>query len=157
LVSDCEDQSVHWLRALGLAVTAAGVGVAGYLAGIATAYPGRAFSVTAVIVGITLASIGRRWERDSRHARRRGRHPRQTRRPRGGAGRPGTTWVGVTDPTDAELDAVTDGYGLHHPGIEDVLGDGRPKVEEFADHTFVPLKAATLRRGDAAFRRENWL
>ncbi|AHG02689.1 hypothetical protein HALDL1_02920 [Halobacterium sp. DL1] len=44
------------LRALGLAVTA--VGVAGYAVGTATPYPGRAFSVTAVIVGITLASIG---------------------------------------------------------------------------------------------------
>ena len=47
---------MHWLRALGVVVTA--VGVAGYLAGIATPYPGRAFSVTAVVVGITLASIG---------------------------------------------------------------------------------------------------
>ncbi|WP_232700371.1 hypothetical protein [Halobacterium wangiae] len=44
------------LRAFGLGLT--GVGVAGYLLGIATPYPGRAFSVTAVIVGVTLASIG---------------------------------------------------------------------------------------------------
>lgn len=47
---------MHWLRALGVAVTA--VGVAGYVVGITTPYPGRAFSVTAVIVGVTLASIG---------------------------------------------------------------------------------------------------
>ncbi|MDH5020474.1 hypothetical protein [Halobacterium rubrum] len=43
-------------RSAGVALTAAGV--AGYLAGVATPYPGRAFTVTAVIVGITLASIG---------------------------------------------------------------------------------------------------
>lgn len=43
-------------RAAGLALTAGGV--AGYLAGLVTPYPGRAFSVTAVIVGITLASLG---------------------------------------------------------------------------------------------------
>lgn len=43
-------------RAAGLALTVGGV--AGYLAGLATPYPGRAFSLTAVMVGITLAAIG---------------------------------------------------------------------------------------------------
>ena len=43
-------------RAGGVALTAAGV--ADYVAGVLAPYPGRAFSVTAVIVGITLASIG---------------------------------------------------------------------------------------------------
>lgn len=50
-----DDPSMHWLRAAGLAAT--GLGLAGYAAGVATPYPGRAFSVTAVIVGITLLSI----------------------------------------------------------------------------------------------------
>ncbi|AHG02688.1 magnesium transporter [Halobacterium sp. DL1] len=66
----------------------------------------------------------------------------------------GTTWVRVTDPSEAELDEVADGYDLHHLEIEDVLGDVRPKVEEFDGHTFVLLKAATLRRGDVAFADE---
>jgi hypothetical protein len=44
------------IRAAGVTLTAGGV--AAYLAGLATPYPGRAFSVTAVIVGITLASVG---------------------------------------------------------------------------------------------------
>jgi len=44
------------IRAAGLALTLGGV--AGYLAGVATPYPGRAFSVTAVMVGVTLAAIG---------------------------------------------------------------------------------------------------
>lgn len=43
-------------RALGAALTT--LGVAGYAAGVATPYPGRAFSVTAVIVGLTLVAIG---------------------------------------------------------------------------------------------------
>jgi len=46
---------MHWLRAAGVAATV--VGVAGYVTGVVTPYPGRAFSVTAVIVGITLLSI----------------------------------------------------------------------------------------------------
>ncbi|WP_232700370.1 magnesium/cobalt transporter CorA [Halobacterium wangiae] len=66
----------------------------------------------------------------------------------------GTTWVRVVDPAEEELRDVTDGYGLHHLEIEDVFGDVRPKVEEFDGHTFVLLKAATLRRGDVAFADE---
>jgi hypothetical protein len=35
------------------------LGLAGYAAGIATAYPGRSFSVTAIMVGIGLTVLGR--------------------------------------------------------------------------------------------------
>lgn len=35
------------------------LGVAGYLVGLSVAYPGRAFSVTGVMLGITLVAIGR--------------------------------------------------------------------------------------------------
>lgn len=34
------------------------LGLAGYLVGIAVPYPGRAFSVTAVMVGSTLVAMG---------------------------------------------------------------------------------------------------
>lgn len=34
------------------------VGLVGYVFGIYVAYPGRAFSLTAIIVGIALAAIG---------------------------------------------------------------------------------------------------
>lgn len=47
---------MHRTRVLGATLTT--LGVAGYVAGIATPYPGRAFSVTAVIVGLTLVAIG---------------------------------------------------------------------------------------------------
>ncbi|MFC4551596.1 MULTISPECIES: hypothetical protein [Halorussus] len=42
--------------AAGVALTAAGL--VGYLVGILAPYPGRAFSVTGVMVGITLLAIG---------------------------------------------------------------------------------------------------
>lgn len=41
---------------LGAVVTAGGT--AGYLAGILAPYPGRAFSVTALMVGVTLLAVG---------------------------------------------------------------------------------------------------
>lgn len=43
--------------ALGAALSVAGV--SGYALGIWVAYPGRSFSVTALMVGITLVAIGR--------------------------------------------------------------------------------------------------
>jgi len=36
------------------------VGLGGYVTGVYVAYPGRAFSLTAVMVGIVLVAIGRR-------------------------------------------------------------------------------------------------
>jgi hypothetical protein len=42
--------------AAGLVTTLAGA--VGYAAGMATPYPGRAFSVTALMIGITLLAIG---------------------------------------------------------------------------------------------------
>lgn len=35
------------------------VGLVGYVAGVYVAYPGRAFSITALMVGITLVAIAR--------------------------------------------------------------------------------------------------
>ncbi|WP_324757228.1 hypothetical protein [Haloarcula montana] len=34
-------------------------GAAGYAAGVVVPYPGRAFSITAVMVGLTVLSVGR--------------------------------------------------------------------------------------------------
>lgn len=46
--------------ATGVALT--GLGLAGYVAGTVGAYPGRSFSVTAVMVGVTLLAVGRSGE-----------------------------------------------------------------------------------------------
>ncbi|WP_135830527.1 hypothetical protein [Halorussus halobius] len=43
--------------AAGIVLTVAGL--AGYAVGVTVAYPGRAFSVTGVMVGVTLLSVGR--------------------------------------------------------------------------------------------------
>lgn len=45
-------------RTLALGIALTGGGVLGYAAGIVTPYPGRAFTVTAVMVGVTLLAIG---------------------------------------------------------------------------------------------------
>ncbi len=45
------------LTTTGLVLT--GLGSVGYSAGIAVAYSGRAFSITAIMIGITLLAIGR--------------------------------------------------------------------------------------------------
>lgn len=42
--------------AIGIVVTA--VGLIGYAIGTATPYPGRSFSVAAVMVGLTLVAVG---------------------------------------------------------------------------------------------------
>lgn len=43
------------LSAVGLALLA--VGIVGYVVGVATPYPGRAFSITFVMVGVTMIAI----------------------------------------------------------------------------------------------------
>jgi hypothetical protein len=44
------------VRAAGVALTAAAV--AGYAVGVAAPYPGRAFTISGVIVGLTLWAVG---------------------------------------------------------------------------------------------------
>lgn len=44
---------------LGAGIVLSVIGLGGYIVGLGTPYPGRAFSVTALMVGITLVAIGR--------------------------------------------------------------------------------------------------
>jgi hypothetical protein len=46
-------------RTLGVGTALTVLGLVGYAAGVWTPYPGRSFSVTAVMVGLTLVAIGR--------------------------------------------------------------------------------------------------
>ncbi|UWG46875.1 Mg2+ and Co2+ transporter [Halanaeroarchaeum sp. HSR-CO] len=67
----------------------------------------------------------------------------------------GTTWVRVVDPTPDERATLESAFGLHPLSLEDVTeGDGRPKVEEFDDHTVILVKTARLRGGDVSFVEE---
>ncbi|MFB6101254.1 MAG: hypothetical protein ABEJ73_01665 [Haloplanus sp.] len=45
-------------RTVLVGASVAGVGLCGYVAGTVVVYPGRAFSLTALMVGITLVAVG---------------------------------------------------------------------------------------------------
>lgn len=50
-------------------------------------------------------------------------------------------WVGLFEPTEAELDAVAALYGLHPLAVGDALrAHQRPKLERYADSLFLVLK-----------------
>lgn len=49
-------------RSLAAGIVLTAVGLAGYGAGAVVAYPGRSFSLTLLMVGITLALVGRHGE-----------------------------------------------------------------------------------------------
>lgn len=67
---------------------------------------------------------------------------------------PGTTWVTVEAADRTGLETVREAFGIHPLSVEDVQHGVRPKTEEFADHTFVLLAAARLRRGESTFEEE---
>lgn len=51
-------------RATAVGGAATALGVVGYVAGVLVAYPGRAFTLTLAMVGITILIIGDDWEDD---------------------------------------------------------------------------------------------
>jgi magnesium transporter len=56
----------------------------------------------------------------------------------------GFVWLGLYEPTLAELDAIADRYGLHPLAVEDaVYAHQRPKLERYDDALFMVLKTAT--------------
>ena len=66
----------------------------------------------------------------------------------------GTTWVALTEPTEAELAAARDSFDLHPLSIEDIQNSVRPKTEMFYEHTFVLIKTACLVPEDTTFDEE---
>jgi magnesium transporter len=53
------------------------------------------------------------------------------------------TWVGLADPSTAELDQIRDAFGIHELAIEDAAGtEERPKVDLFGDTLTVVLRPA---------------
>jgi magnesium transporter len=50
-------------------------------------------------------------------------------------------WVGMTDPTESELTAVADAFGLHPLAVEDALNaHQRPKLDRYDDSLFLSLR-----------------
>lgn len=55
----------------------------------------------------------------------------------------GFAWIGLYRPTDEELKAVSDEFGLHPLAVEDALkGHQRPKLERYGETLFVVLRPA---------------
>ena len=55
----------------------------------------------------------------------------------------GFAWIGLYRPTDAELDAVANEFGLHPLAVEDARkGHQRAKLERYGDTLFVVLRPA---------------
>lgn len=53
----------------------------------------------------------------------------------------GFAWIGLYHPTDAELDAVADEFGLHPLAVEDARkGHQRAKIEHYGDVLFLVLR-----------------
>jgi magnesium transporter len=55
----------------------------------------------------------------------------------------GFVWLGLYEPTEAELTAISDRYGLHPLAVEDaVYAHQRPKLEHYDEALFMVLKTA---------------
>jgi magnesium transporter len=58
--------------------------------------------------------------------------------------RGGFVWLGLFEPTEAELGRIAERYGLHPLAVEDaVFAHQRPKLERYDDDLFMVLKTAT--------------
>ncbi|SHF72988.1 magnesium/cobalt transporter CorA [Geodermatophilus nigrescens] len=58
--------------------------------------------------------------------------------------RGGFVWLGLFEPTEEELGAIAERYGLHPLAVEDaVYAHQRPKLERYDDDLFMVLKTAT--------------
>jgi magnesium transporter len=54
-------------------------------------------------------------------------------------------WIGITDPTEAELRTLQDAYQLHPLAVEDALkADQLPKIDVYDDQLFVVARTAQL-------------
>ena len=61
-------------------------------------------------------------------------------------------WIGIADPTDAELRVLQEQYDLHPLAVEDALkADQLPKVDVYGDQLFVVARTAHLEGGEIAY------
>ena len=58
-------------------------------------------------------------------------------------------WIGLTDPTPAEMELVRTQFALHPLAVEDALSPNQmPKVEIYGHHLFVVARTAATQEGD---------
>lgn len=61
-------------------------------------------------------------------------------------------WIGLVDPTPAELKTLEASYGLHPLAIEDAAkGDQLPKLDVYGDQVFVVARTAWLEEGNILY------
>lgn len=61
-------------------------------------------------------------------------------------------WIGIANPTDAELHTLQEKYDLHPLAVEDALkADQLPKVDVYGDQLFVVARTANLEDGKIAY------
>ncbi|MCD9198031.1 magnesium/cobalt transporter CorA [Aeromicrobium wangtongii] len=65
-------------------------------------------------------------------------------------------WIGISDPTAEEMKRVGDALRLHPLAVEDALeAHQRPKVEQYADHTFMSIRTVTYTDDDISTHEVN--
>ena len=61
-------------------------------------------------------------------------------------------WIGIADPTEAELRTLQGHYDLHPLAVEDALkADQLPKIDIYGDQLFVVARTAHLEGGEIAY------
>src|SRR5215213_1261338 len=54
-------------------------------------------------------------------------------------------WIGISDPTQAEMDSLCSCYSLHPLAVEDAIsGDQLPKIDVYGDQLFVVARTARV-------------
>jgi magnesium transporter len=65
-------------------------------------------------------------------------------------------WIGIGNPTADEMHRVGDALGLHPLAVEDALeAHQRPKVERYADHTFISIRTVSYSDDDITTHEVN--
>lgn len=65
-------------------------------------------------------------------------------------------WIGIGDPTEEEMDRVASALSLHPLAVEDALeAHQRPKVDRYADHTFVSIRTVSYSDDDITTHEVN--
>ncbi|MBD8606311.1 magnesium/cobalt transporter CorA [Aeromicrobium sp. CFBP 8757] len=65
-------------------------------------------------------------------------------------------WIGIGNPTADEMHRVADSLGLHPLAVEDALeAHQRPKVERYADHTFISIRTVSYSDDDITTHEVN--
>lgn len=60
----------------------------------------------------------------------------------------GLFWVDMEDPTEDEIDYLTDIFGFHDLTVEDcIFPNHRPKVDDYTDYLFIIFHAMALKNG----------